>query len=120
MLIWWTLSPQTLVKQFILIGGAVLCAWISVHLYEKWNHRHDPKEVVIDELVGMWITLIGVPTQISVFICGFFLFRVFDIWKPFPIDWVDRKIPGSFGTLFDDVLAGLLASGVLNLLLVLL
>ena len=117
--IWWFISPETLLKQFFLIGGAVICAWISIHFYEKWNRSHDPKEVVIDELVGMWITLVGVPTQISVFIVGFFLFRLFDIWKPFVIGWVDKKVPGAFGTLFDDVLAGFLASGVLHLLLIL-
>ena len=118
LIFWWLLSPQSLVQQISLIGGAILVALVSIHFYERWNHSHDPKEVVIDELVGMWITLIGVPSQIFVFVCGFFLFRIFDIWKPFPINWVDRKVPGAFGTLFDDVLAGLLAYVVLNLLLI--
>ena len=116
--LWWLLSPQGLVQQMSFIGGAILIAWISIHLYERQTQSHDPKEVVIDELVGMWITLVGVPSQIFVFICGFFLFRLFDIWKPFPINWVDRNVPGAFGTLFDDVLAGLLAFGVLNLFLI--
>ena len=117
-LIWWSLSPQAFIKQLILIAGAMVCGWIAVYFYEKWNHCHDPKEVVIDELIGVWITLVGVPAQVSVFIFGFLLFRVFDIWKPFPIGWVDRKVPGAFGTLLDDVLAGLFASGFLNLLLI--
>ncbi len=118
MLIWWALLPRTVTGQWILIGGAVVCGWVAVHFYEKWNHCHDPKEVVIDELIGIWITLVGAPVQISVFVVGFLLFRIFDIWKPFPINWVDRRVPGAFGTLLDDVLAGLLASGVLNLLLI--
>ena len=116
LLIWWVISPQSLLNQCLFIGGAVVCAWVSIHFYEKWNRCHDPKEIVIDELVGMWITLLGVPMQASVFIVGFFLFRLFDIWKPFVIGWVDEKVHGAFGTLFDDILAGLLASGVLHLL----
>ena len=105
LLLWWFLLPLNLPIQGILILIAFLLGWIGTHFYEKWNQRHDPKEVVIDELVGMWLTLLGAHKNISIFIIGFFLFRLFDIWKPFPIRWLDQKVPGAFGTMIDDVLA---------------
>ncbi len=76
----------------------------------------DPKCVVIDEVVGFAITMLGImPTWKSLAI-GFILFRILDIFKPFPISWCDRNIKGGFGIMFDDVLAGLLACLSLHLL----
>ena len=76
---------------------------------EKILDRKDPGPVVIDEIVGMLITLIGAPTHWLALLLGFVLFRFFDIVKPFPIGWVDRRINGGLGIVLDDCLAGLFA-----------
>lgn len=80
---------------------------------------HDPGEVVIDELVGQWLALwpVSFGAQFAGadilalwpgWIAAFILFRLFDIWKPGPVGWADRR-SGTFGVMFDDVFAGLIA-----------
>ena len=117
-LVWWALSPLSLPVQMTLIVVAFFVGWVATHYYEKWNNKHDPKEVVVDELIGMWITLFAAPEGWIVFVIGFLLFRLFDIWKPGPVGWVDRKMPGALGTILDDVIAGLFAMGLLKAILV--
>lgn len=114
---WWLLMPQSYLIQLSLIMIAFLLGWVATSYYEKFNHKHDPKEVVVDELIGMWMTLFAAPKAASVFIIGFLLFRLFDIWKPFPIGWIDKKVPGALGTILDDVVAGVFAFILLNLAL---
>lgn len=70
---------------------------------------HDHSGIVWDEFVGYWITMAALPVNAFTLIAGFALFRLFDIWKPFPINWLDRRVKGGFGIMIDDVLAGLLA-----------
>lgn len=104
--IWWFYSP--FISEVVIIA-TFFVGWLATHFYEKWNNKHDPKEVIIDEIVGLWMTLYLAPAKFSVLLLGFLLFRLFDIWKPFPIGWVDRKVPGALGTMLDDVLAGVAA-----------
>lgn len=73
----------------------------------------DPQWIVIDEVVGLWITLAVVPLNVIWYALGFGLFRLFDITKPWPVSWADRSVPGALGMMLDDVLAGLYAAGVL-------
>jgi phosphatidylglycerophosphatase A len=101
-----------------LVIGTLACA---DHVRE--TKRDDPPECVIDELAGQWLAcafclltfggLIPV-TQISlaVFALAFLLFRLFDIWKPWPVSWADQNIKGGLGVMTDDMIAGLMA-GVL-------
>ena len=70
---------------------------------------HDHSGIVWDEFVGYWITMAMIPVSWQSMLVGFVLFRLFDIWKPFPISWLDRKVKGGFGIMIDDVLAGVLA-----------
>lgn len=70
---------------------------------------HDHPGIVWDEMVGYWITMLCMPATIINVVTGFLLFRLFDIWKPFPIRWFDRKVKGGFGIMIDDVVAGLMA-----------
>ena len=70
---------------------------------------HDHGGIVWDEFVGFWITMIAVPEGWQWLILGFFLFRLFDIWKPQPIKYLDEKVHGGFGIMLDDVVAGLFA-----------
>jgi len=111
-------------------GGfpALLIATILVFLLGWWataketagKEDHDPGEIVIDEVAGMWITLFPLSAtlwylelDIAILpwpglIAGFALFRLFDIFKPWPVSWADRKST-PFGVMFDDVLAGVYA-----------
>ncbi len=73
----------------------------------------DPQWIVIDEVVGLWITLSVVPLNVIWYVIGFGLFRLADIYKPWPVIWADQNLPGAWGIMLDDVLAGLYAAGVL-------
>lgn len=77
--------------------------------------RHDPGFVVIDEVAGQWITLLGSPFDWRHALIGLVLFRLFDIFKPFPIRRLER-LPEGWGIVFDDVAAGLYAWGVAAIL----
>jgi len=76
----------------------------------------DPQFVVIDEVAGQLVTLIAVPLGWKTFLAGFILFRVFDIWKPFPIRRLER-LPEGTGIVVDDLGAGLYALAIMHLLL---
>ena len=76
----------------------------------------DPQFVVIDEVAGQLVSLIAVPLAWKTFLAGFILFRVFDIWKPFPIRRLER-LPEGTGIVVDDLGAGLYALAVMHLLL---
>lgn len=71
---------------------------------------HDHGSIVWDEFIGMWITLMAIPTVSWEWILtGFFIFRIFDMWKPWPIRWFDRRVSGGFGIMIDDVIAAIFA-----------
>ncbi|MCK5058341.1 MAG: phosphatidylglycerophosphatase A [Candidatus Aminicenantes bacterium] len=83
---------------------------------EKHFKKKDPGLCVIDEIPGQMLSLLFVPYSPGLYAAGFFLFRFFDIIKPFPVRQADG-IPGGFGVMFDDIVAGLYALGVLHLIL---
>ncbi len=76
---------------------------------------HDPQIVVIDEVVGMLIALIAIPATWPWVVAGFTLFRIFDITKIYPIN-ITQRIPGGWGIMLDDVLAGIFANLVLQII----
>lgn len=78
----------------------------------------DPGVIVWDEFVGQWITLLPLliwPVHWVWLLVGFFLFRLFDVWKPWPCSWADRHVKGGFGVMLDDALAGIYAAMALAL-----
>ena len=77
---------------------------------------HDHGGIVWDEFVGFWITMFMAPAGWIWIVIGFVLFRLFDIVKPWPINWLDKKVHGGFGIMIDDVLAGVYALLVLQLI----
>jgi phosphatidylglycerophosphatase A len=81
---------------------------------EKILDQGDPGLVVIDEIVGQLIALALAPAHPLAALAGFALFRLFDILKPFPVGWLDRRIHGGLGIMLDDVAAGLLAFAALQ------
>ncbi len=84
-----------------------------IDLYEKQIGMHDSKEIVIDELVGMWITLsicgINDSNFLIMSVLAFLNFRLFDIWKPSLIGKIDKNVKGAWGVMGDDMLAGVCA-----------
>lgn len=71
---------------------------------------HDHSAIVWDEMVGFWVTMIAAPPAWPWIIVGFMLFRVFDILKPWPINWIDRRVSGGLGVMADDLIAGIYAA----------
>lgn len=84
--------------------GVVLCELTSRDL-----GVHDHGGIVWDEWIGLWITYLWLPAGWLWILYGFVLFRIFDIIKPWPIKWLDKKVHGGFGIMIDDVLAGIFA-----------
>jgi phosphatidylglycerophosphatase A len=75
---------------------------------------HDHGGIVFDEFVGYWTTMFLLPTTWSWMLGGFAMFRLLDIWKPWPIRWCDRHVGGGLGVMLDDFVAGALACLVLH------
>ena len=117
LLVWYLLKPSIIDPLFLLITGGVFFIGIAVStvLIEVWNEK-DPKEIVIDEWVGMWISLYLVPHTILWGLVAFFFFRVFDILKPGPVQVMD-DMDDAIGVMMDDVVAGILACLVTQSLL---
>jgi phosphatidylglycerophosphatase A len=98
------LVPYLFVIVVAFIAGIYICDHASRQL-----GVHDHGGIVWDEFVGFWITMIAAPEGWSWLVLGFILFRLFDIWKPWPISWADRQVEGGMGIMLDDVLAGVWA-----------
>ena len=90
--------------------------WVS-RRYCEFVNKHDPPEIVIDEVVGQCLTLLIASTNIFHYLLGFIIFRAFDILKPWPIYLIDKKIGGGLGVMLDDVIAGIYSAFVLVFLI---
>lgn len=88
--------------------------WMAA-VAEKLLKRKDAGEIVIDEIAGLIVTLVGLPFTLKTAIAGFIIFRAFDILKPFPIRLLEKKVAGGPGVVLDDVLAGLFGNLILRL-----
>jgi phosphatidylglycerophosphatase A len=114
------LHPPAQTLLGLTVGGIILSIALGVPaatIAARESGRKDPGFVVIDEVAGVWITLLGAvfhPNWKHI-VVALLLFRVFDIWKPFPIRHLE-KLPEGWGIVFDDVAAGLYAWAVLVLL----
>lgn len=110
----WVATP---VARIALILAAIVFSFIcakAVDMFaDEWGE--DPRHVVADEMVGMWLTLVGNPLTICNFALGFLLFRFFDIAKPLGVRRLE-SIPGGWGVVLDDVLAGVYANLVLQII----
>ena len=117
LVMWFILKPSIIDPLFLLLTGVIFFVGIAVStlLIEAWNKK-DPKEIVIDEWVGMWISLYLVPHEIIWGLVSFFFFRLFDIFKPGPVQIMD-DMDDSIGVMMDDVVAGILACLVTQSLL---
>ena len=111
LIVWWTRSP---IVEVALIAAVVSAGtWAATHA-ERYFGGIDPGPVVIDEVLGMLITLAFIPVGWSAMAAGFVLFRVFDVIKPFPADRLET-FHGGFGIMADDAMAGVYANLSLRL-----
>jgi len=105
---------QLLIVTLLFIVFAI---WIA-NAAEKILGKKDPGSIVIDEIAGQLVTFIGIPLSPFTAVTGFILFRIFDIWKPYPIRAMERKIPGGAGVVMDDVIAGIYGNIALRVILI--
>ena len=103
------------IYEITLIGFFFLSVWISENA-EIFFGKKDDRRIVIDEIMGFLVTMLWVPKTAILMVVGFFLFRFFDILKPFPIRHLEKKFKGGFGVVLDDVMAGVYASIILHLI----
>ena len=92
-----------------LFAGAALwflLGWWSAGLVVRASPVADPPFIVIDEAAGQWLALLPAARSIPDYAVAFLLFRLFDIWKPWPVRWADRNLSGGLGVMLDDILAG--------------
>ena len=97
----------------------ILFSWLVCSQATKDSDSKDHSAIVIDEVAGMLVTLSFVSHGIMTYLFAFLLFRLFDIWKPWPISWVDQNIQGGLGILLDDLIAGFFAGGIIYGILIL-
>ncbi len=107
-----SLALYLLITLLLFVVGVWICERSSASL-----GVHDHPGIVWDEIVGYLVTMIAVPLQWQWLLLGFALFRLFDILKPWPIRWLDRRVEGGFGIMVDDLLAGIFAAAIMQLLL---
>ena len=112
-LMWATPPAARLVLIVLAIVFSFICAKAVDMFADEWGE--DPGHVVADEMVGMWLTLVGLPLNLLNIGLGFLLFRFFDIAKPLGIRRMEA-IPGGWGVVLDDVLAGVYANILLQVL----
>ena len=103
-----------LIAAAAVFAAGLWAAWVlSRHLGQA-----DPGEVVVDEVVGIWVALAFVPPGFTLYVLGFLIFRAFDIFKPWPVSWAESELAGALGIMADDVVAGVYTMIALALLVV--
>jgi phosphatidylglycerophosphatase A len=114
--LYWFIEPLELWWVLASLSVVVFLAGIPASTRMEAYHGDDPSVVVIDEAVGMWLSLMLLPKSIGIAIAAFLVFRIFDIVKPWPANYFDR-MHGGFGIMMDDVAAGIYANILIRLLL---
>ena len=112
----WLSSQRPLTQGVILIFSILFSVFISGEAAGIWGEK-DPSKVVLDEIVGYMTAMAFLPFSWATAWTGFVVFRVMDVWKPFPIRNIDRDLPGGWGIVLDDVLAGVYTQVLLRFLL---
>jgi phosphatidylglycerophosphatase A len=116
LLLFWPLARMGAAWQIAACGlGFLVGAWASGLLARELGHK-DPGLAVIDEVVGMWVTLVGLPFGFRTALLGFVLFRMMDVVKPWPARQLER-LPEGWGIMADDVAAGIFAHVALRVVL---
>lgn len=121
---WATLVTLPIAYLFLQLGPIIymvltflflIVGILACDITEKSRSSHDDGDLVVDEVVGLLITMTWLPITWQSFVFSFILFRILDIAKPFPVNLLDKRIKGGLGVMLDDVAAGLIANVVLQL-----
>ncbi|MEX2494807.1 MAG: phosphatidylglycerophosphatase A [Woeseia sp.] len=102
------MEPQLLIALALFLAGLWLCGEAA-----RRAGVHDHPGIVWDEIVAMYLLLVTLPASIPLWAAAFLLFRLFDIWKPWPIRDLDHRLGGGLGIMLDDLLAALYAATIL-------
>ena len=108
------LNPSSTVQAVLIVVGFVI-GTISSTVAERVIGQTDSGHIVIDEFIGFLVSVVYLPQTYGYLIAAFFLFRFFDILKPFPIRQAERSLKGGFGIMTDDVLAGIYTNAILQI-----
>ncbi len=108
-------APVLWIDHRVLALLAIFACVIGTWAIHETGEQGDPGWIVVDEFAGQWIAMLGLG-RVSIYglIAAFVLFRLFDIVKPGPVGWADRK-DGAVGVMADDVVAGLITAAILFL-----
>jgi len=113
--IWWFLSPYLNAWEWLALCIATTgVSVIAAHKAGPLFGEVDAGEIVIDEVAGLFWTMSLIPHTWPFALGGFFAFRFFDIFKPWPASYFDQKVKNGYGVTMDDVVAGLFACGLLH------
>ena len=96
------------------VGIILVSMWIAGEA-EKALGQKDPRKIVIDEIAGLAVALMGLPFNSVTVVLGFIVFRVFDSWKPFPLRLLERRLSGGIGVVMDDVGAGIYTNALIRM-----
>ena len=120
---WFFLSCEPSHPVVILMGLVLITFAVGIWASDTWESKtgqHDSGMIVIDEFAGMWICIVPLANDWHIvdypwlwLLGGFLIFRLLDIAKPYPINWLDENIPGAMGVMVDDVVAGILSAVIL-------
>jgi phosphatidylglycerophosphatase A len=106
---WLLIRDLPLPTYLAVLAAVFVVGFFAAGSAEKILDQPDSGAIVIDEILGMFITLTLAPAHPAAWLLGFIFFRIFDIAKPFPVSWFDQHIHGGIGIMMDDVAAGLYA-----------
>jgi len=105
-------QPFHILAILVLTGMAIGISQKAEALFQEKDSQH----IVIDEIVGLQVTLLPAAQDVLLILSGFLLFRFFDIVKVFPAGWVQDKWPGGYGVVADDIVAGIYGALLLSFL----
>ena len=109
--------PLIGMPQWAALGMVAIAFVVGVFVCSRVSQTlgvHDHGGIVIDEIVAVWLVLLLIPAHWAWWLAAFFVFRLFDIAKPWPIGWLDKRLAGGFGIMVDDIVAAGYALAVLG------
>ncbi|MFN3966344.1 MAG: phosphatidylglycerophosphatase A [Endomicrobiia bacterium] len=115
-LIWWIFIPDKIFIQIIVLVSGVILAFFVSDMAEKIFLQKDEQKIVIDEIIGFWVALVGIPKKFIFVLLAFFIFRIFDVLK-LPFIGNIQKLNGGAGIILDDILAGLLTNFLIHIII---
>lgn len=111
------ISGLKIIEQLLIVLSAFFIFSFIAGRGEEYFNKKDASHIVCDEALGFVVTMLFIPYTVFNVVTAFLLFRLFDIWKPFPIRTLENRIKGGYGIVFDDILAGIYANIMLRIMI---